>query len=154
MQFADSRQVWPARVLVMAGDADVAIIRVDNIEGDVPVVAGLNLRADTLQTGSPIAWIGFPLGGETWPQDPQTGRIARPLGAVGVVTDVAADRIAIQGYGAAGASGSPIVDATGGVIAVLIGGTGGERNRQLVGVPAAAVDSLLRGLEGTGLSPR
>jgi S1-C subfamily serine protease len=145
VQFADSRQVWPADVLGLADDADIAIIRARNIIGGVPTVARLNLRADTLPAGSPIAWIGFPLGGETWPQDARTGRLARPLGAVGVLSSVEPARIAVQGYGgAAGASGSPILDETGGVIAVLMGGTGSGRNRELIGVPAAAVDALLR----------
>jgi hypothetical protein len=145
VQFADSRQVWPADVLGMADDADIAIIRARNIIGGVPTVSGLNLRPDTLAPGSPIAWIGFPLGGETWPQDAGTGRLARPLGAVGVLSSVEPARIAVQGYGgAAGASGSPILDETGGVIAVLMGGTGSGRNRELIGVPAAAVDALLR----------
>jgi S1-C subfamily serine protease len=153
VQFADSRQVWPAIVLGMAEDDDIAIIRVGNIVGGVPTVAGLNLRPDTLATGTPIAWIGFPLGGETWPQDPATGRFARPLGAVGVITSVEAARITVQSYGAAGASGSPILDERGGVIAVLIGGSGSDRSRQLIGVPAAAVDALLRQVGGIGLSP-
>jgi hypothetical protein len=158
VQFADSRQVWPADVLGMDENADVAIIRARNIIGGVTTVARLNLRADTLPPGSPIAWIGFPLGGETWPQDANTGRVARPLGAVGVLTMVEPARIAVQGYGgAAGASGSPILDEAGAVIAVLMGGTASGRNREIIGVPAAAVDALLRRVApagGAAVSPR
>jgi pSer/pThr/pTyr-binding forkhead associated (FHA) protein len=158
VQFADSRQVWPADVLGMDDNADIAVIRARNIIGGVPTVARLNLRADTLPPGSPIAWIGFPLGGETWPQDANTGRVARPLGAVGVLSTVEPARIAVQGYGgAAGASGSPILDEAGGVIAVLMGGTPSGRNLEIIGVPAAAVDGLLRRVApagGAAVSPR
>lgn len=155
VQFADSRQVWPAHILGISADADAALIRVENILGEVPTVGGLNLRIDTLQAGTPIAWIGFPLGGETWPQDPGSGRIARPLGAVGIITGVDSVTITFQGYGAAGASGSPIVDETGAVIGILTGGASGDRNRQLIGVPVAAVDALLRDAASlrSGLSP-
>jgi V8-like Glu-specific endopeptidase len=155
VQFADSRQVWPARILGLSEDADVAIIRVDNILGDVPTVAGLNLRTDTLATGTPIAWLGFPLGGETWPQDAATGRIARPVVAVGVITGLGRERIDLQAYGAEGASGSPVLDESGSVIAVLIGGTGTDRDRRLVAVPAALVNELLRSVASEpALSPR
>jgi S1-C subfamily serine protease len=127
IQFADSDQVWPARVLSVSATADLAVVKVDNIVGTVPTVRGLNARADTLLAGLPVALIGFPLGGETWPQDARTGRVARPLGSVGVITAASTEAIEIQGYGAAGASGSPVFDANGEVIAVLMGGrrTGG-----------------------------
>lgn len=154
VQFADSRQVFPATILGIADDADIAIIRLRNLIGEVPVVAGLNLGTDTLQAGTPIAWIGFPLGGETWPQDTATGRLARPLGAVGILTGRDAGSIVVQGYGAVGASGSPILDARGQVIAVLVGGTDDGRNHELFGVPAGAVDALLRRVAPGGVNPR
>lgn len=153
VQFADSRQVWPARILGISDNADIAIIRVDNIIGDVPTVAGLNLRVDTLSAGTPIAWLGFPLGGETWPQDAATGRLARPVVAVGVITNIGRAQIDLQAYGAEGASGSPVLDEAGQVIAVLMGGTGTDRDRRLVAVPAVQIDELLRSVSESGLSP-
>jgi S1-C subfamily serine protease len=143
IQFSDSDQVWPARILASAARADVAIVKVDNILGDVPVVRGLNANADTLQSGLPVAWIGYPLGGETWPQDERTRRLARPLISVGVITRTTADRTEFQGYGAAGASGSPIFDAAGDVIAVVSGGESQGRVRVVYGVPVSEVTSLL-----------
>lgn len=153
VQFADSRQVWPARVVAVASDADIAILRVENILGEVPTVASLNERMDTIAVGTPVAWIGFPLGGETWPQDQATGRVARPLGAVGVITRVDGRSVELQGYGTAGASGSPILDQTGAVVGVLAGGEGGG-SRELIAVPATAVSALLRRVDaGARFSP-
>jgi S1-C subfamily serine protease len=146
IQFSDSDQVWPARILTVSQNADVAIIKVDNIAGAAPVVRSINLQADTLQAGSPVALIGFPLGGETWPQDARTGRLARPLGSVGVLLQQAEDAIEIQGYGAAGASGSPIFDARGEVIAVLMGGRQNGTLPQLSAVPITRVLALLERL--------
>jgi S1-C subfamily serine protease len=146
IQFSDSDQVWPARILTVSQNADVAIIKVDNIAGAAPVVRSLNLQADTLHAGSPVALIGFPLGGETWPQDARTGRLARPLGSVGVLLHQAEDAIEIQGYGAAGASGSPIFDARGEVIAVLMGGRQNGTLPQLSAVPITSVLALLERL--------
>ncbi len=143
VQFSDSEQVWPARVVRYATDADVAVIKVDNIEGGVVAGPPFNMRVDTLAPGTPVAWIGFPLGGETWPQDSRAGRLARPLGSVGVITSIAADIIEVQGYGAEGASGSPMLDGNGQVVAVLYGGIREDGRQVLVAVPASAALRLL-----------
>ncbi len=143
VQFAGSNQVFPAHVLAIADFADIAVIKVDNIEGDVPVVRGLNLHADTVRAGAPVAWIGFPLGGETWPQDVRTGRLARPLGSVGVVNHVASDHIEVQGYGAAGASGSPLFDENGEVLAIIYGGRREATGQILMTSPATQAARLL-----------
>lgn len=144
VQFSDSDQVWPARVLVLATDADLAMIKVDNIRGGVPTVQSLNLRSDTLQTGAPVALIGYPLGGETQRLDGTTVEVARPLLSAGVVSARRADRFELQGYGAAGASGSPIFDRNGEVVAVLFGGRrDASGNQTLYSVPAGAASRLL-----------
>jgi len=144
-QFSDSDQVFPARVVKISDDADLAVIKVDNIIGDVPVVRGLNARTDTLRAGAAIAWIGFPFGGETGPQDARTGRVARPLGAAGIVMSVGRDEFEIQGYGAAGVSGSPVFDALGEVVAVLYGGRKGDAGQVLYAVPISKALPLLAG---------
>jgi S1-C subfamily serine protease len=146
VQFTDSYQVFPARVLTISDDADLAVIKVDNIIGDVPTVRGLNERSDTVRSGVAVAWIGFPLGGETWPQDTKNGRIARPLGAAGVIMSTRPDEFEIQGYGAAGVSGSPVFDARGEVVAVLYGGTKGEAGQVLYAIPISKAEELLAGL--------
>jgi len=142
-QFTDSDQVFPAHLVSAAEGADLAVIKVDNIIGDVPTVRGLNERSDTVRAGVAVAWIGFPLGGETWPQDTRNGRIARPLGAAGVIMSTSPDEFEIQGYGAAGVSGSPVFDAHGEVVAVLYGGTKGEAGQVLYAVPISKAQELL-----------
>lgn len=145
IQFADSDQVWPARILRVADAVDLAIVKVDNIRGQVPTVRAINQRTDTLAAGVPVAWMGFPLGGETWPQDARTGRIARPLGAVGVITATGSAGYEIQGYGAAGLSGSPVLDANGEVIAILYGGSRGATGQVLHAIPASEAIRLIGG---------
>lgn len=146
VQFSDSHQVWPARVLRWSEEGDLAVIKVDNITGGLHPAPPFNLRPDTLGPGAPIAWIGFPLGGETWPQDPQTGRLARPLLSVGVLTAMDLDVVEVQGYGASGASGSPILDANGQIIAVLSGRQATDGRHLLLGVPAIKATRLLEAI--------
>lgn len=135
VQFADSRQVWRARVTAVAEDADLAVLKVDDIVGGNPVVHGINPRGDTLAAGAPVALLGFPLAvGAERP---------RPLVTAGVVSSWGVREVRVQGYGAEGASGSPIFDADGRLLGVLYGGTGEGAGRSLLAVPAAAVEALL-----------
>jgi S1-C subfamily serine protease len=147
IQFADSEQVWPARILRVAADADLAIVKVDNILGSVPTVQSLNLRPDTLSAGSVVASIGFPVARGLSPEATYNrGGVVEPLLSAGIVGAVTSDRMEFQGYGAAGASGSPVFDAAGTVIAVLFGGLTGSAHPTLVGVPATSVAALLQAL--------
>lgn len=143
VQFSDSEQVWPARLLPGDAAADLALVKVDNIEGEVPTVRGLNLRPDTLQPGAPVVSIGFPLGGEAPRRAGGRARAARPLVTAGVLAAVSADRLEVQGYGAPGASGSPIFDATGAVVGILYGGRRDASGQTLLAVPAAALAGRL-----------
>ena len=63
VQFADSRQVWPARVLATSSSADLALLKIDNIVGQVPTVLGFNDVPGSIQSGQGVGVIGFPLGG-------------------------------------------------------------------------------------------
>jgi S1-C subfamily serine protease len=144
IQFSDSEQVWPARLLAVSGDSDLAIVKVDNILGDVPVVRALNLRADTLAAGTPVAMIGFPRGDDAPPEGARA--VVSPLLSPGVLRTVTVERVEVQGYGAVGASGSPIVDGNGEVIAVVFGGRAGRGEHTVFGVPAALVARLLAAL--------
>lgn len=142
VQFSDSEQVFPARLLTLDAERDLALLKVENIRGEVPVVQGFNPHGDTLSPGAPVAVMGFPLGGA--PGDPDNGvRTARPLVSSGVIAAWQQERVEIVGYGAAGASGSPIFDARGRVIAVLFGGTKGPERQRIVGVPARHALRLL-----------
>jgi S1-C subfamily serine protease len=144
IQFSDSDQVWPARILTISTDEDLAIVKVDNILGDVPVARTFNTRPDTLEEGSIIASIGFPVGRNPSPRAAGVGdTFASPLLSAGVLLSTTSGRIEFQGYGAAGASGSPVFDANGSVIAVLSGGFSNEDPPRVVGVPFSAVAELL-----------
>jgi S1-C subfamily serine protease len=141
IQFSDSEQVWPAR-LIAVSDADLAIVKVDNILGAVPTVHGLNLRPDTLPAGAPVAMLGFPHGGAAGDSE-QTVGFARPLLSAGVIQEVSSGQVRVQGYGAVGASGSPILDANGEVVAVVFGGRAEPNGHSVFGVPASAAARLL-----------
>lgn len=144
VQFARSEQVWPARLLALSREADLALLKVDNIEGEVPTVAPLNLRADTLAAGAPLVMLGFPAGGEAADGGSGAGgagrAIPRPLLSVGLLAGAAGGGLEIRGYGAMGASGSPVFDAEGRVIAVVFGGRGVAT---VFAVPAAAAARLI-----------
>lgn len=145
VQFADSDQAWPARVVLTSPTADLALVKVDNIAGAVPVVPGFNLRPDTLGVGTPLALLGFPLGGER-AMEGGARPVVRPLLSAGILENSGPEEMVIQGYGATGASGSPVLDGNGRVVGVVFGGRGeGEAHRLLV-VPSPAVQRLLDAL--------
>lgn len=142
VQFSDSEQVFPARLVSTADDADVALLRVTNIIGTVPTIRGLNESVDTLVTGIPVAYIGFPLGGAPERINGRA-RLASPIVASGIIEALNPTRIDIQGRGAAGASGSPIFDATGRTVGLVFGGTRSDSDEAVYGVPASIISRVL-----------
>lgn len=146
VQFSDSEQVWPARVLSVSAEADLAVLKVDNIIGRVPTIRSFNLRADTLAQGTQVAWIGFPNGGDAEAPEGKAARLARPVLSSGAVSRVASGRLEVQGPGAEGASGSPFFDANGQVVGVLLGGRSSRAGHTVYGVPASAAVKLLDGV--------
>jgi S1-C subfamily serine protease len=146
VKFADSYQVYRGRVLAVSPDADVAVIKVD-VPGGVPTVSGLNQRPDTLRQGDPVAVVGFPLG----PELPMSsyGRdrsIARTSFSAGSVSKALEGVIQIDGYGAEGSSGSPILDQSGQVVGIVYGGQSGSEGRIVLGVPSDVAARLLEGV--------
>ncbi len=142
VQFADSRQVWPAHVVRVSADADLALVQVERLEGEIPTVLGFNTRTDTLATGSPVAMLGFPLGGR--PPEGSAG-IVRPLLTAGIISGNRGELLEVQGYGEKGASGSPVLDRDGRVVGILVGGTESDVGRTLLAVPAPEAIRLLEG---------
>ena len=143
IKFADSHQVFPAQLLAVSNEADLAIVKV-NIRGGVPTVQGLNERPDTLRQGDPVAVIGFPLGTDlpmTAAGESQT--IARATFTAGSVSKTLSDLIQVDGYGAQGASGSPIFDRNGQVLSILYGGEPGSSGRIVLSVPSTFALDLL-----------
>lgn len=147
IQFADSRQIWPARLLALS-EADLAIVKVDNILGDVPTVQGLNLRPDTIAPGAPVAMLGFP--GVAPPQaeagEDEGAGPARPLLSAGIIRDTNDSQVQVRGYGSVGASGSPIFDSKGEVVGVVFGGRAEADGHLVFGIPAPAATRLIESL--------
>ncbi len=139
VQFADSDQVWPARILAISETSDLALIKVDNIVGNVPTIQGFARQPGDLHEGDPVAVIGFPLGADL----PMGAGVVSTTLTAGTVSKILPDTLQLDGYGAAGASGSPIFDARGRVVAVLFGGHEASGGRIVFGVPAQAAVRLL-----------
>lgn len=118
VQFSDSDQVWPARLLAVSEEVDLAALRVENIAGAVPVIRGINTRPDTLGGGVAVGSLGFPLGGSA---EAGSG-VARPLVTAGVLGALRPTELEVFGYGDVGASGSPVFDGAGEVVGILFGG--------------------------------
>jgi S1-C subfamily serine protease len=144
VQFSLSDQVWPARVLAADGAADIAIVAVDGILGNVPTVDAFNLRTDTLARGAPVILIGYPLGGESEASDRPGRRIVRPVLTAAALTSISAAALELEGYGATGSSGSPVFDGNGLVVGMAFGGRNADGGHYLVAVPAVAVVRLLQ----------
>ena len=134
VQFSDSEQFFPARIAGISPDADLAVVRVENILGTVPIIERF-VTGGSIATGQAAAVIGFPLGGET-DFDRVGLAVARPLVTAAIILTASGTSVQLQGYGAAGASGSPVFDAEGSVAAVLVGGLSAGQPT-LVAVPAA-----------------
>ncbi|HKI94625.1 MAG TPA: trypsin-like peptidase domain-containing protein [Gemmatimonadales bacterium] len=143
VQFANSSQVWRARLLATSDSADLALVQVLGIAGNVPVVQGVD-SAVTVETGAPVAAIGFPLGVDLAFRAEGPSKIVRTSFTAGLVSKVLPDLVQIDGYGAPGASGSPIFDAHGNLISVMYGGERDSNGRIVFSVPVRFVRALLR----------
>jgi S1-C subfamily serine protease len=142
--FSGSRQFFQARLLGVSEEADIAAIRVD-IRGGTPRIAGLARDPGALQTGDPVAIIGYPLGFDL-PMD-RVGQtaIAAPTLTAGTVSKVLSSLVQVDGYGAPGSSGSPIFDRDGLVVGILYGGQRESQGRIIYAAPASfIVDFMAR----------
>jgi putative serine protease PepD len=145
IQFSQSAQVWRATALGRSNDADLAALRVQGIVGGIPTIP-LPERVDT-RPGNPVAVIGFPLGADLPMRSPGEQNLVRTTLTAGTVSKALPDLLQIDGYGAPGASGSPIFDASGALLAVLYGGEPGSNGRIVYAVPVPYVTALLRELD-------
>lgn len=136
IQFADSDQNFPARLLAVSSEADVALVKVD-IRGGTPSIGALEADANAVLPGEPVAIIGFPLGVDLPMVSRGAARIAKTSFTPGTVSKVLPDRIQVDGYGAEGSSGSPMLNRDGRVVGILFGGHPGSGGRIVYGVPAS-----------------
>ena len=140
--FEGSRQNFRADLVRVSPDADVALIRA-SVHRGFPVVKSLADSGRVVEVGEPSAVLGFPLGldlagGRDWSQI----GVASTL-TLGTVSRTLPDLVQLDSYGAQGASGSPIFDRNGNVVAVLYGGQPGSNGRILYGVPIRFAHRLL-----------
>jgi S1-C subfamily serine protease len=131
--FNGSRQNFRARVVALQPEVDLALLRVE-VTGGIPVVR-LPERDARLAAGDPVVVLGFPLGldidmGGRW----REVGVATTLTA-GTVSKVVPRLIQLDGYGAQGASGSPVFDAGGTVAGIVYGGERESRGRVVYAVP-------------------
>ncbi len=139
--FNGGKLAWRARLLDQHGSADIALLRV-LAWGYVFPVKEVGVAA-AAQPGEPVVVLGFPHGldlqGERWRRDG-----LRASTTTGTVSAVAQERLQIDGYGAPGASGSPVFNTVGQVIGVLSGGAPESGGRMIYAVPAAALSAWIR----------
>jgi len=138
VQFAGSSQVWRGTLVDTHEEVDLGWVRTEGIVGQTPVLDRFNHRLDTLAMGSPVAIVGFPHGGRPGTDAPGARR--RAVVSAGVLLGSSDVEIRIQGYGAEGASGSPVVDRDGQVIGLVYGATLEDGGEVLLAVPIAWAD--------------
>lgn len=142
VMFNHSRQTFRAELVRKHPnrEVDMALLRVD-VRGGVPVVPGI--KSEPPVVGQPVVAIGFPLG-----VDLEGGRDFQRTGAsatlvAGTISRLTSDVVQIDGYGATGASGSPILDQHGHVVGVLYGGQAESGGRIVYAEPARFIAELM-----------
>lgn len=136
VQFSGSTDVHPARLVGVAPDADLAVVRLESA-GPFPAVAGIAPDAAGVVEGAPIALIGFPGG---------SGDVAVPRATLvtGTVSRIVPDSLLqLDAFSGTGASGSPIFDRDGRVIGVEYGGIRESGGRIILGLPIRRAMTLI-----------
>jgi len=144
IQFSGSRDILPGRLVRVAPDADIAVLRIES-QGPFPVVLGLATEGQT-QAGDPIALVGFPLGTDL----PQGGTAEQPVVRAslmtGTISRVLGDSLLqLDAFSGTGASGSPILDRAGHAIGIEFGGQRESGGRIVFGLPIRRAIALLSG---------
>jgi S1-C subfamily serine protease len=132
-------QNFRARVAATADSADLALLVV-LVRGGVPEAAAIATGA---AVGDPVAVLGYPFG-FAFPMAGDWRKVGVSATTFsGTVTGVTTDALEIDGYGATGSSGSPVLDAAGAVVGLVFGGDPRSHGRMLYAVPASAVRAFL-----------
>jgi S1-C subfamily serine protease len=138
-------QNFRAWVAATADSADLALLVV-LVRGGVPEAAAIATGA---AVGDPVSVLGYPFGFE-FPMAGDWRKVGVSATTFsGTVTRVTADAVEIDGFGATGSSGSPVLDATGAVVGMVFGGDSRSHGQTLYAVPASEVRAFLakHGLE-------
>jgi hypothetical protein len=117
VRFSDSEQAFPARVITTSTRWDLAAVQVENVIGAVPAITEATFRMDSVGAGAPVP-SSVSYGGEPDRDPLSSRRIARPVVSAGLVMREINGQLEVQGLGAAGASGSPILDGTGALVGI------------------------------------
>jgi len=140
--FNRSAQNFRAEIAAQHPNHDLVLLRVP-VQGGVPIVKRLDWNRESVTVGQPVAILGFPLG-----LDLQMGGDWETVGVsstmmMGTVTKSVPDLIQLDGYGAQGSSGSPLLDQDGAVVGVVYGGAPETGGRVLYAIPIGASLPLL-----------
>ena len=137
--------MWPAFPIGKSDRGDLAAVRVQGItRGVVPTIPIPD--SVVAHVGDPVAIIGFPLGTDLPMHAAGEENLIRTTLTAGTVSKALASDIQIDGYGAQGASGSPIFDRSGSLLGVLYAGEAGSNGRIVYAVPVPYVTTLLTSL--------
>lgn len=142
--FEGQKGAWhEARIEYVSSTDELALLRIIDA-GQYPIVTGIAGGSESVQMGSPIAILGFPLGTGTAGNDGDINEL-RPVATmnVGTVSKTLADIIQLDVFAAQGSSGSPVIDARGLVIGVLYGAARESGGRIVYSVPSARLAAQL-----------
>ena len=142
--FDGQKGAWhQARIEYVSTTDELALLRIIDA-GQYPIVTGIAGGSESVQMGSPIAILGFPLGTGTAGNDGDINAL-RPAATmnVGTVSKTLADITQLDVFAAQGSSGSPVIDARGLVIGVLYGAARESGGRIVYAVPSARLAAQL-----------
>ncbi|MFL5582799.1 MAG: trypsin-like peptidase domain-containing protein [Gemmatimonadaceae bacterium] len=146
VMFAGTKGAWlPARVVKvgLGREDDLALLAVD-AAGTFPTVAGVTASRTSVDVGSPIATIGFPLGTDLAGLEGSIDDVtATPTLTAGTVSKLLPSVLQVDAYSGQGASGSPVFDEDGNVVGVIYGGAPGSEGRVVYAVPSERLIALL-----------
>ncbi len=140
--FHGSAQNFPAEIVARHDSLDLAVLRVV-VTGGVPVVRGLDEAGEGTSVGMPVVLISFPRGldlpmGTRWEEAGVSASLF-----TGTVSRALPSLLQVDGYGAAGSSGSPVFGGDGRVVGVLYAGASDTGGRILYAVPARFIRAML-----------
>jgi hypothetical protein len=132
-------QNFRAWVAATADSADLALLVV-LVRGGVPEAAAIATGA---AAGDPVSVLGYPFG-FAFPMAGDWRKVGVSATTFsGTVTRVTAHAVEIDGFGATGSSGSPVLDAAGAVVGMVFGGDPRSHGRTLYAVPASVIMAFL-----------
>ena len=135
--FGGSERIFRATIMQVSDSADLVAL-VALIPGGAPVAPVI---ADSAAPGEPVAMIGFPSGLDALGDGRKPG--AEPTAAVGSVTNHGRDHFEIDGYRTAGSSGSPVFNAAGRVVGMVVGARGAGDERRFYALPGPMLRALI-----------